>query len=466
VDLSCLIYRLSLEASGEYMPNQIKRIGSTLLTAIAAMFWLAYCVSTEVWVYDSETGETENLAGQVIGDLREKYANQTDANETWVRAESPNGKFSFMMPKRFEFQSGDDYRGNYAAKDQSLVVDCASGNPGYNSSYLTHRDGAQTLVDAFPKESDTRLKRSGIVEIQGREVLFADIVSQIEGRNRNIYSLSGTFVHVGSSCLISYISSLDQTIQDSHREMLETVLASIEWDLGISEAESARAESSYLTDGFKHIRNNDPQAAINEFSKALEIDPNNGEAFAGRGFAYDLLGNSVAAIEDFQKSIELGFESAESYVLLGLNKMAMGESFEESIKSFTKAIELDPTNASAYGSRGFVYSKMDKFEDAINDFSISIRLAPNDYQNYVERGYLYMDLEKFELAIEDFSKAIKLGHSNKDIFAARGVANASLGRTQSSISDLEKYLELTTPDDPFIEDMKRILEQQISALGG
>jgi len=448
------------------MRNRLKRIGSTLLTVIAAAFWLTYCISTEVWVYDSKTGETENLAGQVIGDLREKYADQTDTNETWVRAESPNGKFSFMMPKRFEFQSGDDYRGNYASKDQSLVVDCASGNPGYDSSYLTHRDGAQTLVDAFPKESDARLKRSGIVEIQGREVLFADIVSQVEGHNRNIYSLSGTFSHVGSSCLITFISSRDQTIQDSHREMLETVLASIEWDFGNIEAESARAESNHLIDGFKYLRNNDPQAAINELSKALEIDPDNGEAFAGRGFAYDSLGNSIAAVEDLQKSIELGFESADIYVRLGLNKMAIGEDFEVSIENFTKAIELDPTSAFAYGSRGFVYSKMEKFEDAINDFSMSIQLAPNGYQNYVERGYLYMDFGKFQLAVDDFSKALELSPSDEDIFAARAVANISLGRTQASISDLEKYLELTPPDDPYIEDMKRLLEQQKSAIGG
>lgn len=39
------------------------------------------------------------------------------------------------------------------------------------------------------------------------------------------------------------------------------------------------------------------------------------------------------------------------------------------MSDFTKAIELDPANATSYNSRGLVYDKMERYELAILDFT-------------------------------------------------------------------------------------------------
>jgi len=46
--------------------------------------------------------------------------------------------------------------------------------------------------------------------------------------------------------------------------------------------------------------------AIAKFTAALEIDPDNAEAYYNRGFCYSILNQSDSACPDFQKACELG----------------------------------------------------------------------------------------------------------------------------------------------------------------
>ena len=48
--------------------------------------------------------------------------------------------------------------------------------------------------------------------------------------------------------------------------------------------------------------------AIEDYSKAIAIDPNYALAYSSRGLIYAILGNMGRAISDFQKACDLGLE--------------------------------------------------------------------------------------------------------------------------------------------------------------
>ena len=69
-------------------------------------------------------------------------------------------------------------------------------------------------------------------------------------------------------------------------------------------------------------------------------------------------GQYSEAIEDFTKAIELNPDYAEAYYFRGLYLLQPRRDYNHAIKAikdFTKAIELNPDDAETYHFRGFIY---------------------------------------------------------------------------------------------------------------
>ena len=56
------------------------------------------------------------------------------------------------------------------------------------------------------------------------------------------------------------------------------------------------------------------KAALDDYSKVLEIDAYNAEAFLKRGVAHQYMEDIPAACEDWKKAEELGSEKARPYM--------------------------------------------------------------------------------------------------------------------------------------------------------
>ena len=58
----------------------------------------------------------------------------------------------------------------------------------------------------------------------------------------------------------------------------------------------------------------DSKGAIEDYSKAIELNPNYVEAYANRGCAKEELGDKEGAISDWQKAADLGDEEAAKWI--------------------------------------------------------------------------------------------------------------------------------------------------------
>ncbi len=67
------------------------------------------------------------------------------------------------------------------------------------------------------------------------------------------------------------------------------------------------------------------------------------------------------------------------YFLRGKTKADLGMS-DSAIKDFSKAIDQDPENATAFYQRGQAYLKLQKEQDALADFKTAITLNPDHEQ--------------------------------------------------------------------------------------
>ncbi|MBX2840929.1 MAG: tetratricopeptide repeat protein [Flammeovirgaceae bacterium] len=212
--------------------------------------------------------------------------------------------------------------------------------------------------------------------------------------------------------------------------------------------------------------------AIEDFTKALEIDPENSNLYVNRGIAYQKFNNENLAIQDFYKALEIDPENSlalfnmaligknnanainlldnaidgetafpSAYINRGYVKYENGD-YAGALDDFNRAISLDKVNVEAYFNRALAYQKLKKYQKAIADFTKALQLDPSWAKVYASRGETYYKLKDFNKALTDYSMAIGYDPGNATYYYNRGLTYHSLKNQNQSCEDLKKSLSL------------------------
>ena len=124
-------------------------------------------------------------------------------------------------------------------------------------------------------------------------------------------------------------------------------------------------------------KGNDYDCQIENYSKVIELDPNNYKAYTNRGDAYTARGKYAQALKDLNQAIQLRPDAAEAYHNRGVLS-AVKANYDAAIRDYDKAIELNPNVAEYYISRGISYQQKNNLIQAESDFRKAVALAPNN----------------------------------------------------------------------------------------
>ena len=203
-----------------------------------------------------------------------------------------------------------------------------------------------------------------------------------------------------------------------------------------------QAAAAYNNRGLAYYNLGNYEQAIKDCDMALQINPEEAEAYYNRGLVHADLDNYTEAIEDYYKAIELNRKYAdglnpklaEAYNDRGATYDNLGQ-YQRAIEDYNEGIRLKPDDAYAYYNRGSAYSKLGQDQRAIKDYDEAIRLKPDFAEFYVFRGGTYSILDQYQRAIEDYNEAIRLKPDYVDAYYNRGLAYANLGQYQRAIED-------------------------------
>ena len=140
--------------------------------------------------------------------------------------------------------------------------------------------------------------------------------------------------------------------------------------------ESAYADNAvfYLNEGFDKFNKKYFYGAIYDFTKAIEIDPNNFKAYLNRGITKVNLDLPDRAIADFNKAIEINPNHEIAHIKRGFAKYLLKD-YEGSITDFNKAIEINPKSTIAYANRGDAKLLLGDIKGHCADYKISASLG-------------------------------------------------------------------------------------------
>jgi tetratricopeptide (TPR) repeat protein len=159
--------------------------------------------------------------------------------------------------------------------------------------------------------------------------------------------------------------------------------------------------------------------AIDHFSAALEMEPENAETYFMRGRAHyeyavklsrDLTGQPPEAVPFLPDEVV--------------------EQMQLSIADYTSAIELDPQYAKAYNNRGNAYASLGDLVKAVADYDQALELDESLDLTYYNRGAIQYHLGNYEAAIVDLETYLEMVPDAEDRARVEGLIDEMRGTTE------------------------------------
>ena len=170
---------------------------------------------------------------------------------------------------------------------------------------------------------------------------------------------------------------------------------------------------------------------------------NLGNAFVARG-------RFAEAIDQFQRALQIDPNDADATYNLG-NALAQQGSFEEAAKQLQNALQINPGNAMAAYDLGNVRARQGRFDEAIGDFELALRIDPGLAKAHYNLGSLLGKQGKLNEAVEQYQKALQVDANYVRAYYGLGTALTTQGQLDRAIDSFQAGLRVQ-PDVPELHD--------------
>lgn len=181
--------------------------------------------------------------------------------------------------------------------------------------------------------------------------------------------------------------------------LLAVTLGGCSFDLGsiapdkdkpqpVSETQAVVATSAFsarsVSDAQEHAargqelaKSGNSEQALEEFNRAVTLDPYNAQALYGRAMIYQAANQHEFAITDFTAANGLNPQKPEPLLGRAVSYLAVGK-IKEAAADLDEASEADPNNAQIWTTRGLAYERLGDRTKAAASYSRAMALRPRD----------------------------------------------------------------------------------------
>jgi len=156
--------------------------------------------------------------------------------------------------------------------------------------------------------------------------------------------------------------------------------------------------------------------------------------------------NELPASAAGLKETLTGLRQAETYNLQGETHISKNL-YNNAIKDFSRALEINPNYVDALINRGGAYAQLGRFNDALMDFNHALKLEKKDAELYSKRGEIYLQNNMHDQAIRDFTAAIVLNPMFSDAYLNRGRAYSEKGMPEEAMNDFNQAIKADSDHD-------------------
>jgi tetratricopeptide (TPR) repeat protein len=237
--------------------------------------------------------------------------------------------------------------------------------------------------------------------------LYNDVEVYLNAKNLALMSSEIDFSEFESNQLVNKARSFiyDENERDQAIELLQKAINL-----------NPNNKNAYLELAHTYKEKNYYSETIKYFDKAIEIDADNVEVLSEKA-AYNYEKKYYReALDSYKKMAYKNPQDFSFYFNKGYSEDAIGLT-DDAIDSYSTYINNYPTTSLAYNNRGVCYSKKRLYQKAIDDYSLAIKNGKSDSKEnlgmyYNNRGSCYSNLNKKVEACLDYKRAADLGNSS------------------------------------------------------
>ena len=201
-----------------------------------------------------------------------------------------------------------------------------------------------------------------------------------------------------------------------------------------------------LLAGYAHKHAGQLDQAQNDFSQALDRDPEIVTAYVNRGYVLHDLRQPEAAASDFESALKREPKNGEAhlglaYASLDLHRARVAlQQVQLAQEEMGDSMPIHLIRATAYGQNGMLVK-------SAGEYRAALKYSPNDGSLHMALGETLYGQRQYQAAIEELQIAQKLSPDNN-------VINAQLARTYAQLQDREetlRYVQLAEQRPQLIE---------------
>jgi tetratricopeptide (TPR) repeat protein len=165
------------------------------------------------------------------------------------------------------------------------------------------------------------------------------------------------------------------------------------------------------------------------------------------------LGNALGASErheealkSYDRALALEPDHGRAWHWRGVALAMLGRN-AEAVESYDRALVLEPDKNRAWGNRGIALGELGRNAEALESYDRALALKPDDHWAWFSRGIALGELGRNAEALESYDRALALKSDDPSAWNNRGNALARLGRNAEALESYDRALALKS-DDP------------------
>lgn len=182
-----------------------------------------------------------------------------------------------------------------------------------------------------------------------------------------------------------------------------------------------RNATAYAGLGEVYMALEDEKQALENYEKALAVDPDLTELYAPVGILYyQKPAPDIANAEKYMtKALAAEPNDAQTQYFLGLIRNKQNR-LDEALTALRRSLQIDADNAEAHYYLGEIYGKQGKDKEAIAEYQKAVELNPKYVNAWFDLGVAQYNNENFDAAVAAYKKVIELKNDNWDAYANLG----------------------------------------------
>jgi tetratricopeptide (TPR) repeat protein len=172
--------------------------------------------------------------------------------------------------------------------------------------------------------------------------------------------------------------------------------------------------------------------------------------------------NARASVDEFKRAIKLDPWYGQAYMLLGLAQMQLRE-WSDAQWAFEEAAKVEPENPKAYLGVGSALNEQHKYEAAQKALEHSLDLAPGSAETHYELARTLAASGKWDAAAPHIQRAIAINPEYAGPHALMGDIYLENDEPEAALHEFQEYLRLD-PDGSLAPQAKQMIAQIKEAL--